>query len=77
MSSISSVMIGKYERNEAVPSIDVAKKIADAFGVSLDYLVGPWLNFYQFFLILFPSLSLWFLFTPTLLPQFYFRFGFI
>jgi transcriptional regulator with XRE-family HTH domain len=31
--------IGKYERNEAVPSVEVAKKIADAFDVSLDYLV--------------------------------------
>ncbi len=25
---------------EAIPSIDAAKKIADALGVSLDYLVG-------------------------------------
>ena len=33
-------MIGKYERGEAVPSIDEAKKIADAFEVSLDHLVG-------------------------------------
>jgi transcriptional regulator with XRE-family HTH domain len=33
-------MIGKYERGEATPSIEAAKKIADAFGVSLDYLVG-------------------------------------
>ncbi len=32
-------MIGKYERGEAVPSIDAAKKIADAFEVSLDHLV--------------------------------------
>ncbi len=31
--------IGKYERNEALPSIETAKKIADAFEVSLDYLV--------------------------------------
>jgi len=29
---------------EAVPSIDAAKKIADAFEVSLDYLVGEELN---------------------------------
>lgn len=33
-------MIGKYERGEAVPSLDAAKKIADALEVSLDYLVG-------------------------------------
>lgn len=31
--------IGKYERNEAVPSVEVAKRIADALEVSLDYLV--------------------------------------
>ncbi len=31
--------IGKYERNEALPSVDTAKKIADAFNVTLDYLV--------------------------------------
>ena len=37
---ISRVMIGKYERGEAIPSIDAAKKIADALGVTLDYLVG-------------------------------------
>lgn len=32
--------IGKYERNEAVPSVETAKNIADIFDVSLDYLVG-------------------------------------
>ena len=32
--------IGKYERNEASPSVDTAKNIADIFEVSLDYLVG-------------------------------------
>lgn len=37
---ISLVMVGKYERGDAIPSIEVAKKIADAFEVSLDYLVG-------------------------------------
>ena len=31
--------IGKYERNEALPSVETAKKIADAFGVTVDYLV--------------------------------------
>jgi transcriptional regulator with XRE-family HTH domain len=39
-SGVSRVMIGKYERGEALPSIDAAKKIADALEVSLDYLVG-------------------------------------
>jgi transcriptional regulator with XRE-family HTH domain len=39
-SDVSRVMIGKYERGEAVPSLDAAKKIADAFDVTLDYLVG-------------------------------------
>ncbi|WP_237390555.1 helix-turn-helix domain-containing protein [Fulvivirga sediminis] len=38
-SDVSRVMIGKYERGEASPSIEAAKKIADAFDVSLDYLV--------------------------------------
>lgn len=41
---ISQVMIGKYERGDATPSIDVAKKIADAFEVSLDYLIGEGQN---------------------------------
>ena len=31
--------IGKYERNEAQPSVETAKKIADIFDVTLDYLV--------------------------------------
>jgi transcriptional regulator with XRE-family HTH domain len=31
--------IGKYERNEALPSVETAKKIADAFSVTVDYLV--------------------------------------
>ena len=42
--SVSRVIIGRYERNEAAPSIDIAKKMADAFGVSLDYLVGEGQN---------------------------------
>ena len=41
---ISQVMVGKYERGDATPSIEVAKKIADAFEVSLDYLVGEGMN---------------------------------
>jgi len=43
-SGVSREMIGKYERDEAVPSIEAAKKIADAFEVSLDYLVGEGVN---------------------------------
>ncbi len=39
-SGVSRVMIGKYERGDASPSIDAAKRIADAFAVSLDYLAG-------------------------------------
>ena len=39
-SGSSHVMIGKYERGDAVPSLEVAKKIADALDVSLDYLAG-------------------------------------
>lgn len=39
-SGVSRVMVGKYERGEAVPSIDAAKKIADALETSLDYLTG-------------------------------------
>ncbi|MCE7058076.1 helix-turn-helix domain-containing protein [Algoriphagus sp. AGSA1] len=35
----SGDIIGKYERGENIPSIDVAAKIADALGVILDYLV--------------------------------------
>ena len=35
-----SVTIGRYERDEIKPSIDIAIKIADALGVSLDYLTG-------------------------------------
>ena len=41
---VSRVIVGKYERNEAAPSIDIAKKMADTFGISLDYLVGEGQN---------------------------------
>lgn len=40
----SREIISKYEKDNATPSIDIAKKIADAFGVSLDYLVGEGIN---------------------------------
>jgi transcriptional regulator with XRE-family HTH domain len=36
----SSAIVGRYERNERTPSVEIAKKIAEALEVSLDYLVG-------------------------------------
>lgn len=36
----SSAIIGRYERGEITPSVEVAAKMADALDVSLDYLVG-------------------------------------
>jgi transcriptional regulator with XRE-family HTH domain len=33
-------IIGKYERNENAPSIEMAQKIADVYGVTVDYLLG-------------------------------------
>ena len=39
MVGTSGDIIGKYERGENTPSIEVASKIADALGVTLDYLV--------------------------------------
>jgi transcriptional regulator with XRE-family HTH domain len=37
-------MVGKYEKGDAIPSIEVAKRIADALEVSLDFLVGEGTN---------------------------------
>jgi transcriptional regulator with XRE-family HTH domain len=37
---MQGAVIGRYERDEVKPSIDVAAKIAQVLGVSLDYLVG-------------------------------------
>lgn len=36
----SRVMIGKYERGGNLPSIEVIVKLAKAFDVSVDYLLG-------------------------------------
>ena len=36
----SREIIGRYERGDAVASIEMVKRLADAFGVSLDYLAG-------------------------------------
>jgi len=37
---VHAPVIGRYERNEVKPSIEVATKMAEALQVSLDYLVG-------------------------------------
>ncbi|PIW04744.1 MAG: XRE family transcriptional regulator [Cytophagales bacterium CG17_big_fil_post_rev_8_21_14_2_50_40_13] len=36
----SGPVVGRYERGEITPSVEMAKKLADALGVSLDYLIG-------------------------------------
>ena len=36
----SAAIIGRYERGGRTPSIDIAKNVAEALEVSLDYLVG-------------------------------------
>ncbi len=41
---VHAPVIGRYERSEVKPSIEVAVKIAEAFEVSLDYLVGEGIN---------------------------------
>lgn len=35
----SGPIVGRYERGEMTPSVEVAKKLAEIFGVTLDYLV--------------------------------------
>ena len=35
----SGPIIGRYERGAMTPSVEVAKKLADTFGVTLDFLV--------------------------------------
>ena len=37
-------IIGKYEHNDNAPSIEMAQKIADVFGETLDYLAGEGQN---------------------------------
>jgi len=37
---IHANVLGRYERDEATPSVEVAAKLSDALGVSLDYMVG-------------------------------------
>ena len=36
----SGAIIGKYERNERTPSVEIARNIANALAVSLDFMVG-------------------------------------
>jgi len=40
LTGISRDAISKYERGDAIPSVEYAKRISDALGVSLDYLVN-------------------------------------
>ncbi len=40
MIGTSGDVIGRYERGDITPSIDVVAKIADALEVSVDYLIG-------------------------------------
>ena len=40
MIGTSGAIIGRYERGEITPSIEVAMKLADVFEVTLDYLVS-------------------------------------
>ena len=37
---ISRVMIGRYETTDQLPALDTLVRIADALGVSTDYLLG-------------------------------------
>lgn len=36
----SREIIGKYERNENLPSIEMTLKMANAFGITVDFLLG-------------------------------------
>ena len=36
----SGAVIGRFERQEITPSVEIANKMASSLGVSLDYLVG-------------------------------------
>jgi len=40
----SRIMIGKYERNENTPSVEVIVKMAKAFNVPVGFLLGEGLN---------------------------------
>ena len=36
----SAPVVGRYERDEITPTVETAKKLADALGVTVDYLLG-------------------------------------
>lgn len=38
----SGPIIGRYERNDMMPSVEIATKISEALEVSLDFLVGKY-----------------------------------
>lgn len=40
LADVSGDIVGKYERNEMKPSIETARRLANALNVTLDYLVG-------------------------------------
>ena len=40
MIGTSGAIIGRYERGEMTPSIEVAKKLADVFTVTVDHLIN-------------------------------------
>lgn len=40
MVGTSGAVIGRYERDEITPSVEIVRKMADALDVSLDYLTG-------------------------------------
>lgn len=40
LAGVHGAVIGRYEREEVKPSIEMATQLAEVLGVSLDYLVG-------------------------------------
>lgn len=40
MADISRVMVGRYETTDQLPALDTLLRLADALGVSTDYLLG-------------------------------------
>ena len=40
MADISRVMVGRYETTDQLPALDTLVRIADALGISADYLLG-------------------------------------